>query len=416
MKYLHTQADDIGENMSKDIKLFDVNGIHMLGNFDNGAVIGLDDEGLDYVKNIDSSLCDKKKKEEIDNAMQEMGFLDKTNEKKIDAAYVHVTDACNLHCVGCYSFVEDRNSLKKLSTDDIYIILDGLRNAGTQKIVISGGEPFIRDDLEEICRYAKKICKFQFVTVITNGTMDIKKYYPVIPYIDQLNISVDGYSETSHFIRDQGIMPKVLDTIKRLKGLVEINMIVTLHRKNKKYMNEYNELAKKLGVRFSFSIFTVDESNPLFEEYVLNDVDLVEIEKTLMELNIEASIEDIPIGGEALICRSRCEAGNKLVSIDARGDVYPCHMLHQKELVLGNSLKQEIKDIVFNENNPFQNLHVDNFEECGECKYKYLCGGGCRGRSYLRYGNVNKKDAYCAMIYNYYQDLMTEVKKNLGGI
>ena len=26
-------------------KLFDIDGIHMLGNFDNGAVIGLDDEG-----------------------------------------------------------------------------------------------------------------------------------------------------------------------------------------------------------------------------------------------------------------------------------------------------------------------------------------------------------------------------------
>jgi len=135
-----------------------------------------------------------------------------------------------------------------------------------------------------------------------------------------------------------------------------------------------------------------------------------------MELNIDASIEDIPIGGEAILCRSRCEAGNKLISIDARGDVYPCHMLHKKELLLGNSLKQEIRDIVFSETNPFQNLHVDNFEDCSECKYKYLCGGGCRGRSYLRYGNINQKDAYCAMIFNYYKDLMIEVKKNLGGI
>lgn len=402
--------------MNKSIKLFDVDGIHMLGNFDNGAVIGLDDEGLAYIKNAESNLCDKTKREEIDNAMQEMGFLNEINEKKIDAAYVHVIDACNLHCVGCYSYIEDRNLLKKLSTDEILTILNGLRRVGTQKIVISGGEPFIRDDLAEICRYAKETCKFEFLTVITNGTMDIEKYYPVLSYIDQLNISVDGYNEDSYFIRDKGIMPKVLNTVKCLKDLIEINMIVTLHKKNMMYMKEYNELAKRMGVRFSFSIFTVNESNPLFNKYVLSDTDLVEIERTLMELNIEASIEDIPIGGEVLSCRSRCEAGNKLISIDARGDVYPCHMLHQKELLLGNSLKKEIKDIVFSKNNPFQNLHVDNFEECNECKYKYLCGGGCRGRSYLRYGDVNHKDAYCAMIYNYHQDLMEEVKKNLGGI
>ena len=63
--------------------------------------------------------------------------------------------------------------------------------------------------------------------------------------INQLNISIDGYSEKTYFIRDKGIMPKVLDTVRRLKDLIEINMIVTLHRKNIKYMKEYNELAKK---------------------------------------------------------------------------------------------------------------------------------------------------------------------------
>ena len=412
----YIQADDKEKNMDGNKKLFDIDGIHMLGNFDNGAVIGLDDEGYAYVETADSKLCDEKKQAEIDNAMKEMGFLDKEQEKKIDAAYLHVIDACNLNCVGCYSFIEDRNTSKKLSCDEIKKILDGLKQVGVQKIVISGGEPFIRNDLEEICKYAKEVCRFEFLTIITNGTMNIERYYPVLRYINQLNISIDGYSEKTYFIRDKGIMPKVLDTVRRLKDLIEINMIVTLHRKNIKYMKEYNELAKKMGVRFSFSIFTVDETNPLFNEYVLSDIDLIEIERILMELNIDASIEDIPIGGEAILCRSRCEAGNKLISIDARGDVYPCHMLHKKELLLGNSLKQEIRDIVFSETNPFQNLHVDNFEDCSECKYKYLCGGGCRGRSYLRYGNINQKDAYCAMIFNYYKDLMIEVKKNLGGI
>lgn len=33
------------KNMDGNKKLFDIDGIHMLGNFDNGAVIGLDDEG-----------------------------------------------------------------------------------------------------------------------------------------------------------------------------------------------------------------------------------------------------------------------------------------------------------------------------------------------------------------------------------
>lgn len=388
--------------------------IHMIGNFDNGAVIGLDEEGFAYLDKADPKVCNEKKREEINKALKEMGFLDK-KEKRIDAAYVHVTDACNLHCVGCYSYIDNRNTRKELSGKDIKTVLDSLKSAGTQKIVISGGEPFLRDDLKDICKYAKEDCGFKFLTVITNGTLNADQYYPVLPYLNQLNISVDGFDESSCFIGDKGIMPQVLDTVNCLKHLLDVNMIITLHKKNMKYMNEYNKLARNLGVRFSFSIFTVEESNTLYREYVMSDTDLIEIERILMELNIKASIEDIPIGGEAISCRSRWEAGNKLISIDAKGDVYPCHMLHRKEMILGNALEQEVRTIVFNENNQFQNLHVDNFEKCSECKYKYLCGGGCRGRSYLRYGKITNKDAYCTMILNYYKDLMSEVKKKLEG-
>ena len=95
-----------------------------------------------------------------------------------------------MHCVGCYSFIEDRNTSKKLSCDEIKKILDGLKQVGVQKIVISGGEPFIRNDLEEICKYAKEVCRFEFLTIITNGTMNIERYYPVLRYINQLNISM----------------------------------------------------------------------------------------------------------------------------------------------------------------------------------------------------------------------------------
>lgn len=399
--------------MSKKVKLFDVDGIHLLGNFDYGNVIGLDDEGYDYITN-ENSTCNKVKAAEIEQAMVELKFNVKRPEKKIDIAYLHVLDACNLHCVGCYSFVRDRNKIQAMSTDEVKRLINQLYKSGVEEIVISGGEPFLRDDMPELLRFAKKDCNIDRISVISNGTMPWKCYEEAIPYIDQLNISIDGYDENTSFIRDKGIMPKVLSTINYLKDKVNMNMIVTLHKKNMGFMREYNELSRQIGVRFSFSIFTVDESNPLFKDYVMSDVDLKIIEKTLMDLNIDAAISDVPIGGEALCCRSKCEAGNRLISIDARGDVYPCHMLHKEELKLGNALKDELVDIVFSPNNMFLKLDVDTFDDCCECEYKYLCGGGCRGRSYLRHLKLNQKDAYCAMIYDYYKDLMCNVKHSIG--
>ena len=399
--------------MNKKVKLFDVEGIHLLGNFDHGNIIGLDEEGYEYITNKNSG-CDKAKADEIDQAMEELGFNVRRKEKKLDVAYLHVLDACNLHCVGCYSFVSDRNKIQAMSTREVKRLIDQLHKCGVEEIVISGGEPFIRSDMAELLRFAKEECHIKRMSVISNGTMEWNRYEAAIPYMDQLNISIDGYDENTSFIRDKGIMPKVLSTIYYLKDKVNMNMIVTLHRKNMKYMKEYNDLSKRMGVRFSFSILTVDESNPLFKDYVMSDRDLQEIEKNLMDLNIDAAISDVPIGGEALSCRKKCEAGNRLISIDAKGDVYPCHMLHKNELKLGNALEDELMDIVFSPDNIFLKLDVDTFDGCNECEYKYLCGGGCRGRSYLRHLKLNQKDAYCAMIYDYYKDLIKNIKRSIG--
>ena len=62
--------------------------------------------------------------------------------------------------------------------------------------------------------------------------MNISDYEVVLPYIDALNISIDGYDDKTSFIRDKGIMKRVLDTVERLKEKIPIKLIVTLHKKN----------------------------------------------------------------------------------------------------------------------------------------------------------------------------------------
>lgn len=66
--------------------------------------------------------------------------------------------------------------------------------------------------------------------------MNISDYEVVLPYIDALNISIDGYDDKTSFIRDKGIMKRVLDTVERLKEKIPIKLIVTLHKKNVPFM------------------------------------------------------------------------------------------------------------------------------------------------------------------------------------
>lgn len=402
-------------SLNSSVKQFNIEGIDMIGNIQSGSIIGLDKKGIDFINHINQfNVINEKEldleEKELLNALKENLFLEEDTSQALNSAYVHVTDNCNLHCVGCYSFVEDRNLKDNLSFEDICKIFDSLKSSGVKRVVISGGEPFLRKDFMQICKYAKEQTKLDYLSVITNGTMPIERYEKVMPFIDELCVSVDGYSSSSRYIRDEGIMPKVIDTINILKNKVKVHLISTLHKKNKDFMKNYVEFSKKLDVTLSFSIFTIDNSKNEFDEYVLNNQDLIEISNNLTEIDKTIQIMDVPTQELSLSCRERCEAGRSLISIDANGDIYPCHMLHEEKLKLGSALKDNITDALSSELNEFKELSVDNFEVCSDCDYKYLCGGGCRGRSYFYHNKINCNDSYCQFMKNYHKSTMNQIK------
>lgn len=398
--------------MNRGTKCFEVDGIKMLGNFNNGSIIGIDEQAYDYL--FLNKAYDKAKKRILEDALTEMGFYDEKEVIDLFGTYLHVTDRCNLNCIGCYSYIENRNKQTDLTKEQIFSILEQLAELKLSTLVISGGEPFIRDDLAEILKYAKVKCKIPNIATITNGTLPYERYAGALPYIDVFNISVDGFDENTHYLRDRKVFGKIVGLLEKLPKGTNINLIATLHKKNAPYMEKYAELAKKYNVNYSFSIFTVEENNILFEDFVLNDRDLIQINENLKAIDLEAFIEDTPIGSCNLNCRYKCEAGNKMLSIDARGNVYPCHMLHYDELKIGDATKDGIKELLLSDKNEFKKLTVDKFNDCKGCEYKYLCGGGCRGRSYLKTGSFYNKDSYCALNYNFYKDVLIHLKDTVN--
>ncbi|MBE5841271.1 MAG: radical SAM protein [Butyrivibrio sp.] len=403
------------EKFHSDVVNFQIDGIRMIGNNRTGSIIGLDDNGTNFVENIARG-------EEIDvtgeneilySALKEGHYFveDEKSENKIVSAYFHVTDRCNFHCLGCYSYVDSRNSKKDLSIEQLFYELDELAENGVKAIVISGGEPFLREDIDEICKYAKKLG--MITNIITNGTMPDIRYKKALPYIDGISVSVDGYNEKTSFIRDKGTMPIVLGTVKMLKEQgANVNLIFTLHHKNASYLYHYKKLAEQLEVTYNFSILTASPKESIFADYVLRKEDFDYMEKFLN--HNKAVITDSAMESEGLSCKSRCGAGKLLVSIAADGTVYPCHMLHVQELSLGNVLDSKLRDIVFNENNPFLNLDIHNIKECDSCKYGNFCGGGCRARSYLQTGSIYKNSDICGVSYNNLDRKFTGLKKAYG--
>jgi sulfatase maturation enzyme AslB (radical SAM superfamily) len=93
--------------------------------------------------------------------------------------------------------------------------------------VISGGEPYLRNDLVKICRAAYEYCSPQGITIPTNALLpkiienNTKKILEQCSntYIG-INVSLDGIGEKHDYIRGiHGNFSKFIDTYQRLKKL-----------------------------------------------------------------------------------------------------------------------------------------------------------------------------------------------------
>src|SRR6201998_1372838 len=91
---------------------------------------------------------------------------------KVVAPYAvtfYVTHKCNLACSYCTQKEPDVFS-EELGTAETIRLLRKIRKE-SDSIVITGGEPTLRGDIEEIVQAARFECKFRSVLLITNGTL-----------------------------------------------------------------------------------------------------------------------------------------------------------------------------------------------------------------------------------------------------
>jgi MoaA/NifB/PqqE/SkfB family radical SAM enzyme len=101
---------------------------------------------------------------------------------------LYVTDQCNLDCAYC---TEYDNSKPHPSLDDLTRWLTRIRDLGTVRVALVGGEPLMHPDIVEIVRRAKKLGLLTSLT--TNGFLLTKKLVQDLEDagLEVMQISVD---------------------------------------------------------------------------------------------------------------------------------------------------------------------------------------------------------------------------------
>jgi MoaA/NifB/PqqE/SkfB family radical SAM enzyme len=137
---------------------------------------------------------------------------------KVVAPYAvtfYVTHKCNLACSYCTQKEPDVFS-EELPTASTIGLLRRIRKE-TDSIVITGGEPTLRADIEELVEAARFECKFRSVLLITNGTL-LDRKQRILRAVTGLVVSLDALAtDPTNPLSKPAALPKVLENLEFAK-------------------------------------------------------------------------------------------------------------------------------------------------------------------------------------------------------
>lgn len=211
---------------------------------------------------------------------------------------------------------------------------------------ITGGEPFIREDLEEIVEVMFR--KSPRIVISTSGWFDdrviaLAEKFPNIG----IRISIEGMQSTNDDLRGrEGGFEKGVRTLLRLKdmGVRDIGFGITVSNHNSADMLNLYELSKELDMEFATAAFHNSFYFHKYDNEITNKGEVTENFRRLMERQLKEKhpkswfrayfnmgLINYVNGGKRLL---PCEAGTVNFFVDPWGEVYPCNGMEESKWLM----------------------------------------------------------------------------------
>lgn len=324
-----------------------------------------------------------------------------------------LTRACGLACDDCWTNATESRHPNELSTAEAKRLLDRLREFGANLLVVlSGGDPFERDDLLELVEYGTDVG----LTITLNATGAGRVPQPRLERLVEaglyrLVMSLDGANAATHDgVRGApGSFEATVETIEAARRIdlpTGVNTLVSAETFGD--LPEIRDALEGFGVVLWNLFFLV----PVEERGFLESVDPSTADAIMRWLH-EASkaspfdVRTIEAPQYRRVAIKRGEvvtgvrdqfgtyAGDGIVHVDHLGDVYPSEFLR---VPAGNVRESSIVE-TYRNSSLFEELRDrGNLEgRCGACPYREICGGS-RARGYAATGNVHATDPLCPFL------------------
>lgn len=318
-----------------------------------------------------------------------------------------VTYRCNSRCKTCNVWKKRTN---EFALDEYEKTFESLGSV-PYMLVLSGGEPFLRDDIVEICHSAYDNCRPGIITIPTNGILhdkipdmvsEIAGSCPDTQIV--INLSIDGIEEKHNEIRGvKGNFEKSMKTYRALLALEHPNLEIGIHSVISRFnVNEIPNIYKNFqnvkGIKYITEIAeerveldTIGkEIIPAYDDYVSAIDFLIDELKKERFIGIAKITQGFRLEYYRMVKKVLsekrqiipCYAGFASAQVAPDGDVWQCCI---KAEPLGN-----LRDVDYNFNKIWQSKKAD-----------------------LARLSVKRGECYCPMANASYTNMLCDLKTSL---
>lgn len=336
---------------------------------------------------------------------------------KIASGGIEITDFCNLNCLHCY--IGENKDPIHIDLNKILYIIDEFIKYKADYVVISGGEPFMHPNIDEIIDIiGVKYLDVPFI-ITTNGSFLNKYYIDKIKKYEniQIQISLDGATKEIHEQQHgQDTFDNIYRMLEYLKDVKRERKIIrmTVSKINYKDCVKVAELSDHFNTDISYSyVCKVGRANENWDKLKMSLAQQMYVNEEIKKYSRKTN-RDIAPPQSVLTCPFESYEHIFGATVHTNGDVDICTCLDGK-YVAGNIFNNEFSEIL---NSTTINILTKKIlerkeklklSECKDCVINFKCQQGCIGRAtYL--GDEFGLDDQCnyrkaLMFKNYYMRL-----------
>lgn len=325
----------------------------------------------------------------------EISRLIRNNDKKLHPLrqlFWESTLRCNLKCRHCGSDCKltDEMTPDMPLADFLKVLDEGVTphvNPNEVLIIVSGGEPLMRDDLEE--------CGKQFYKrgypwgMVTNGlALTPQRFDSLLKSgLRSISVSLDGFEDDHNWMRGhENSFRNASNAIRMIARTTGIawDIITCVNNRNVRYLDELKEYVISLGVK-DWRLVTIApmgraKTDP---DLQLSNADfrylMDYIKKTREEGRVRASYGcEGFLGDYETLVRDhfyQCIAGISVASVLIDGSISACTSIRGK-YYQGNIYKDDFWDVWENRFESYRNRKwMKKTEPCNDCKFFRYCEG-----------------------------------------